>query len=170
MKMERSKAEEHQKQISSLEEALNKQMGDYELLRHAEGRQSTPALEPQREDQKRTSSYEDGGALDRTTTPIGSDRPHVCDNCYMKKADHSSIVNAQFIICSLLFLISLIICPTVAHAKSEKVPKLQFFELQKKLDSCEKALAKKQFEIDEIKEVAAKHQADSETIDVLRAQ
>ncbi|XP_077120710.1 optineurin isoform X2 [Ranitomeya variabilis] len=36
MKMERSKAEEHQKQISSLEEALNKQMGDYELLRQAE--------------------------------------------------------------------------------------------------------------------------------------
>ncbi|XP_073407368.1 optineurin isoform X2 [Dendrobates tinctorius] len=89
LKMERSKAEEHQKLISSLEEALKKQMRDCELLRHAE---------------------------------------------------------------------------------SEKVPKLQFLELQKKLDSCEKALAKKQFEIDEIKEVAAKHQADSETIDVLHAQ
>ncbi|XP_073508477.1 protein MCM10 homolog [Phyllobates terribilis] len=89
MKMERSKAEEQQKQLYSLEEALNKQRGDYELLRQAE---------------------------------------------------------------------------------SEKVPKMQFLEVQNKLDSCEKALAKKQLEIDEIKDVAAKHQADSETIDVLRAQ
>lgn len=47
---------------------------------------------------------------------------------------------------------------------------MQLLEMQKKLDACEKALAKKQFEIDEIKELAAKSQADSETIDVLRAQ
>lgn len=56
------------------------------------------------------------------------------------------------------------------EAESEKVPKMQLLEMQKKLDACEKALAKKQFEIDEIKELAAKSQADSETIDVLRAQ
>ncbi|KAM4037087.1 optineurin [Anomaloglossus baeobatrachus] len=89
MKMERSKSEEQQKQISVLEEALGKQRADYEILRQAE---------------------------------------------------------------------------------SEKVPKIQFLEMQKKLDTCEKALAKKQLEIDEFKDMAAKHQADLETIDVLRAQ
>ncbi|XP_040269138.1 optineurin [Bufo bufo] len=56
------------------------------------------------------------------------------------------------------------------EAESEKVPKIQFLGMQKKLDDCEKALAKKQFEIDEIKELAAKYQTDLETIDVLRAQ
>ncbi|XP_056429308.1 optineurin isoform X3 [Hyla sarda] len=89
MKMEWSKREEQQKLIFELEEALNKQRGDYELLKEAE---------------------------------------------------------------------------------SEKVPQMLLLEVQKKLDSCENALAKKQLEIDEMKEVAAKYQADSETIDVLRAQ
>ncbi|CAJ0967166.1 unnamed protein product [Ranitomeya imitator] len=37
------------------------------------GRQSTPAPEPQLEDKKKTSSYEDGRP--RTATPIGSDGP-----------------------------------------------------------------------------------------------
>ncbi|KAM3926448.1 optineurin isoform 2-T2 [Leptodactylus fuscus] len=55
-------------------------------------------------------------------------------------------------------------------AESEKVPKTQLLEVQKKLEACEKALAKKQLEIDEMKEVADKCQEDSETIDVLRAQ
>ncbi|XP_069834832.1 optineurin [Dendropsophus ebraccatus] len=89
MKMEQSKTEEQQKLIFVLEEALNKQRGEYELLREAE---------------------------------------------------------------------------------SEKVPKMLLLELEKKLNACEEALAKKQLEIDEMKEVAAKCQADSETIDVLRAQ
>ncbi|XP_066448139.1 optineurin isoform X3 [Eleutherodactylus coqui] len=56
------------------------------------------------------------------------------------------------------------------ETESEKVPKVQLLEMQKKLDACENALAKKQLQIDEMKEMAAKYQADSETIDVLRAQ
>ncbi|XP_072003440.1 optineurin isoform X2 [Engystomops pustulosus] len=59
---------------------------------------------------------------------------------------------------------------SLKQADSEKVPKVQLHEMQQKLEACEKALAKKQVEIDGMKETAVKNQADSETIDVLRAQ
>ncbi|KAG8440015.1 hypothetical protein GDO86_005981 [Hymenochirus boettgeri] len=52
----------------------------------------------------------------------------------------------------------------------EKVSKEEFKELLQKLDACEKALAKKQFEIDEMKETVTKHKEDMETIELLRAQ
>ncbi|XP_063782958.1 optineurin isoform X2 [Pseudophryne corroboree] len=55
-------------------------------------------------------------------------------------------------------------------AEAEKVPKGQFCELQQKLDACEEALAKKQLEIDEMKEIVILHQEDVETIALLRAQ
>ncbi|XP_018106670.1 optineurin isoform X1 [Xenopus laevis] len=52
----------------------------------------------------------------------------------------------------------------------EKVSKVEFNELLEKLDVCEKALAKKQFEIDEMREMDTKHEEDKETIELLRAQ
>eukprot|EP00079_Xenopus_tropicalis_P034056 XP_017947827.1 PREDICTED: optineurin isoform X5 [Xenopus tropicalis] len=54
--------------------------------------------------------------------------------------------------------------------ESEKVSKVEFNDLVEKLDACEKALAKKQFEIDEIRQMDAKHKEDIETIGLLRAQ
>ncbi|XP_075064752.1 optineurin [Mixophyes fleayi] len=56
------------------------------------------------------------------------------------------------------------------NAEAEKVSKVQFCELQQKLDAYEQALAKKQLEIDEMKEIVTKHQEDVETIVLLRTQ
>lgn len=54
--------------------------------------------------------------------------------------------------------------------EAEKVPKVQWTNLLGKLDTCEKALAKKQQEIDELKEEVNKHTEDAETIALLTAQ
>ncbi|XP_053319243.1 optineurin [Spea bombifrons] len=54
--------------------------------------------------------------------------------------------------------------------ESEKVCKVQFNDLVQKLDACEKALAKKQLQIDEMNIRVAKQKDDLETIDLLRAQ
>ncbi|CAI9548538.1 unnamed protein product [Staurois parvus] len=56
------------------------------------------------------------------------------------------------------------------NAEAEKVPKVQLTNLLGKLDTCEKALAKKQLEIDALKEEANKHGEDAETIALLKAQ
>ncbi|NP_001091189.1 uncharacterized protein LOC100036954 isoform X1 [Xenopus laevis] len=56
------------------------------------------------------------------------------------------------------------------RSESEKVSKTMFNELLEKLDACEKALAKKQLEIDEMREIDTKHKEDKETIELLRAQ
>ncbi|KAM4746940.1 optineurin isoform 2-T2 [Rhinophrynus dorsalis] len=58
----------------------------------------------------------------------------------------------------------------IKQAESESVPKEQFQELLQKLNACEKALAKKQFEIDEMRGTMEKHQEEMETIGLLRAQ
>ncbi|XP_073475609.1 optineurin [Aquarana catesbeiana] len=55
-------------------------------------------------------------------------------------------------------------------AEAEKVPKAQCTNLLGKLDECEKALAKKQQEIDELKMQVNKHTEDAETIALLQAQ
>ncbi|MEE6481560.1 hypothetical protein FKM82_012902 [Ascaphus truei] len=54
--------------------------------------------------------------------------------------------------------------------ESEKVPKALVNELLQKLDLSEKALAKKQFQIDEINETVKKYNEALETIGLLRAQ
>ncbi|XP_053572454.1 optineurin isoform X3 [Bombina bombina] len=54
--------------------------------------------------------------------------------------------------------------------ESETVPKVMFNELLRKLDTCEKALAKKQLQIDELTEKVTKQEEDIETMGVLRAQ
>ncbi|XP_077330233.1 optineurin [Lithobates pipiens] len=55
-------------------------------------------------------------------------------------------------------------------AEAEKVPKAQLTHLLGKLDECEKALAKKQQEIDELQKEVNKHTEDAETIALLKAQ
>ncbi|XP_072257868.1 optineurin [Pyxicephalus adspersus] len=55
-------------------------------------------------------------------------------------------------------------------AEAEKVPKVQLTHLMGKLDTCEKALAKKQLEIDQLKEEVAKQRENAETIELLKAQ
>ncbi|XP_063304287.1 optineurin isoform X2 [Pelobates fuscus] len=54
--------------------------------------------------------------------------------------------------------------------ESESVSKVQYDDLVQKLDACEKALAKKQFQIDELNKTIDKHKEDVETIELLRAQ
>ncbi|XP_018409217.1 PREDICTED: optineurin [Nanorana parkeri] len=58
----------------------------------------------------------------------------------------------------------------LVKAEAEKVPIAQFTQLLGKLNACEKALAKKQLEIDELKEEVGKHKEDAETMSVLKAQ
>ncbi|XP_068132234.1 optineurin [Hyperolius riggenbachi] len=55
-------------------------------------------------------------------------------------------------------------------AEAEKVPKVQLTHLSQKLEVCEQALAKKQQEIDGLKDLISKHQEDEDTIAVLKAQ
>ncbi|KAM4678217.1 optineurin isoform 2-T3 [Discoglossus pictus] len=54
--------------------------------------------------------------------------------------------------------------------EAEKMPKAQFNEIFQKLDSCEKALAKKQCQIDEMNGITERHDEALETIGLLRAQ
>ncbi|CAH2275618.1 optineurin isoform X2 [Pelobates cultripes] len=54
--------------------------------------------------------------------------------------------------------------------ESESVSKVQYNDLVQKLDTCEKALAKKQFQIDELNKTIDKHKEEVETIELLRAQ
>ncbi|KAM8973859.1 optineurin [Pelodytes ibericus] len=54
--------------------------------------------------------------------------------------------------------------------ETDTVSKAQFSDLVHKLDECEKALAKKQLQIDEMSKSVIKHNEDLETIEILRAQ
>lgn len=56
------------------------------------------------------------------------------------------------------------------NAEAEKVPKAQLTQFMGKLEACEEALAKKQLEIDALKEEMRKHAEDAETIGLLKAQ
>ncbi|KAM5172149.1 optineurin isoform 1-T3 [Mantella aurantiaca] len=56
------------------------------------------------------------------------------------------------------------------QAEADKVPKVQMTNLLGKMEACEEALAKKQQEVDELKEEISKYREDTETIALLRAQ
>uniref|UniRef100_A0A8D0HI00 Optineurin n=1 Tax=Sphenodon punctatus TaxID=8508 RepID=A0A8D0HI00_SPHPU len=56
------------------------------------------------------------------------------------------------------------------HKESERVDKAVMEELNQKLERAERALASKQLQIDELKQMVAKQEEDLETMAVLRAQ
>ncbi|KAM4828849.1 optineurin [Thomomys bottae] len=65
---------------------------------------------------------------------------------------------------------ALIAIEQLTERESEKVDKVLLQELNEKLDLAERALASKQLQMDEMKQIIAKQEEDLETMAVLRAQ
>ncbi|XP_069846464.1 optineurin isoform X2 [Dipodomys merriami] len=65
---------------------------------------------------------------------------------------------------------ALIAIEQLTKSESEKVDKVLLQELNEKLDLAERALASKQLQMDEMKQIIAKQEEDLETMAVLRAQ
>ncbi|XP_012870164.1 PREDICTED: optineurin isoform X1 [Dipodomys ordii] len=65
---------------------------------------------------------------------------------------------------------ALIVIEQLTKSESEKVDKVLLQELNEKLDLAERALASKQLQMDEMKQIIAKQEEDLETMAVLRAQ
>lgn len=61
-------------------------------------------------------------------------------------------------------------CEELTRFEADSVSKVQFNDLVQKLDVCETALAKKQFQIDELNKLVDKHKEEAETIGLLKAQ